>query len=284
VAPGEPPTVRPWGGITFEQATAWDKVNRPAFADVNELLLGAVDLAPGQRVLDLACGLGTPALDEARRVAPGGGVIGIDLSGASVALARRYAEVERVPNVDFREADAESLPFADGSFDRVSSRFGPMFFPHLHLALREALRVLRPGGRLAWMVWGRFQDQPFFQATAGSILEVTRATTLPPETAQPFRFGEGGLLSTALRQAGFVEVAERRHVVATDWPATPENLVDHWWGSMAPPFQPLASGLDPALRDRARALAVTRLREAYSGGAVRLRVSVLLATGVKPGG
>lgn len=106
-------------------------------------------VAAGQRVLDVGCGTGVVAITAARR---GAEVCGLDLTPTLVEIARHHAEVAGV-DVDFREGDAEELPYPDGSFDVVLSQFGHIFAPRPAVALREMLRVLKVGGRIAFSTW-----------------------------------------------------------------------------------------------------------------------------------
>lgn len=103
----------------------------------------------GQAVLDLACGTGVVAVTAARR---GARVQGLDLSPVLLAHARESAAQAGVV-IEFSEGDAEDLPYPDDSFDVVLSQFGHMFAPRPEMAVREMLRVLRPGGRLAFSTW-----------------------------------------------------------------------------------------------------------------------------------
>src|SRR6266404_4031283 len=135
-----------------------------------EAILESAHLRPGMRVLDLASGVGDPALSIAAEVAPSGRVTATELGLGMISLAEELARKKSLANIEFREANAESLPFADASFDVLSCRFGIMFFPDLAKALRECLRVLKPGGRAAFVAWGK-KEQPFFSTTAGIILK-----------------------------------------------------------------------------------------------------------------
>ncbi len=114
-----------------------------------EMLCEAVDLRPGQRVLDVACGNGNAALAAARRF---GEVVGVDYVPSLLEEGRERARAEGW-QVDFREGDAEDLPFPDASFDVVLSTLGVMFAPNQEKAASELLRVLRPGGKIGMANW-----------------------------------------------------------------------------------------------------------------------------------
>lgn len=122
-------------------------------------LASSAELGPGDRVLDVACGTGVLAREAARRVGPGGSVVGLDLDAGMLEVAARIA-----PQVEWRRGTAESLPFADESFDAVVSQFGMMFFTDRPAAVREMNRVLAPGGRLAVAVWDALERVPAYAA------------------------------------------------------------------------------------------------------------------------
>jgi SAM-dependent methyltransferase len=103
----------------------------------------------GQRVLDVACGTGVVAITAARI---GANVTGLDLTPELLERARENSGVAEV-DVDWREGDVEALPFQDGEFDVVLSQFGHMFAPRPEVAIREMLRVLKPGGTIAFSTW-----------------------------------------------------------------------------------------------------------------------------------
>ncbi len=135
-------------------ADGYEPLWRLQLAAAQAAMLASASLAAGQRVLDIACGTGLVSFDAARAVGPNGRVLGVDLSGKMVDAAQRRAAERKLPNVSFARMDAEALGVPDRSFDAVLCALGLMYLPDPAQALREMLRVLRPGGRLSLAVWG----------------------------------------------------------------------------------------------------------------------------------
>ncbi|MDT8387461.1 MAG: methyltransferase domain-containing protein [Thiogranum sp.] len=130
-------------------ARAYEALHVPAlFKQWCPRVLDAAGVASGDRVLDVACGTGVLAREAMIRVGPAGSVAGVDLGHGMIAVAKELA-----PGIEWQECAAESLPFPDRSFDAVVSQFGLMFFADRSQALREMVRVLKPGARLAVAVW-----------------------------------------------------------------------------------------------------------------------------------
>jgi SAM-dependent methyltransferase len=146
---------------------------------VGERLAVAVDIHPGQRVLDVAAGTGNAALAAARR---GAAVIATDFVERLLAVAAQRAEAEGLP-LQTRVADAERLPFADGEFDVALSTFGVMFAPDQERAAAELIRVCRPGGRIGLTCWTP-------TGLIGSSQQVTaRHLAPPPGSPRPTAWG-----------------------------------------------------------------------------------------------
>jgi SAM-dependent methyltransferase len=145
-----------------------------------EMLCEAADLQAGWRVLDVATGSGNAALAAARRSCD---VVGVDFVPALLERGRLRAEVERL-KVDFREADAENLPFPDASFDAVLSIYGVMFAPDHRKAASELARVCKPGGKIALGCWTPV-------GFAGEMFKlVSTFVPPPPGLTPPVRWGE----------------------------------------------------------------------------------------------
>ncbi|MBR0714548.1 class I SAM-dependent methyltransferase [Bradyrhizobium liaoningense] len=112
-------------------------------------LVNFAGIAAGQNVLDVGCGTGVTTVTAARR---GAKVRGLDLSPVLLERARENAALAKL-DIDFREGDAEDLPYGNGEFDTVISQFGHMFAPRPEVAVSEMLRVLKPGGIIAFSTW-----------------------------------------------------------------------------------------------------------------------------------
>ena len=153
------------------RAAAWAEVRQPLELQLTPLgrpALDALAARPGERILDIGCGGGDTVLDLARRVAPDGSIVGIDVSAAVLAFARRAAE--GLGQVRFIQADAQAPPFAPASFDAAFSRFGVMFFADPVAAFANIRRSLRPGGRLAFVCWRPMTENPWMGAAMAVIM------------------------------------------------------------------------------------------------------------------
>jgi len=191
-----------------ESAESYRKAMRP-FEPYSFDLLARVNPKIRESALDLATGLGEPAMGIARMVGPDGRVVGIDLSEQMVELATRIAKERRIPGLTFLVMDAEKLDFPDESFDLVTSRFGFHIFPHPETVAREAHRVLRPRGRIGIVVWSIAEKATALNAIVGPMLEFAE----PDETGYrptPFELGGPGELTKLLADAGFLETLEER--------------------------------------------------------------------------
>jgi SAM-dependent methyltransferase len=171
---------------------------------VREWLVRALAPEPGDAVLELAAGAGDTGFDAAELVGSTGRLVCTDVSPAMLAVARRRGEERAVANAEYRVMDAQRLDLATGSVDGVLCRFAYMLMPDPAGALREARRVLRPGGRLGLAVWGPPERNPVFAIPAGALVAHGH---LPPPDPPPapgiFSLGAVQRTSALLRDAGF---------------------------------------------------------------------------------
>ena len=197
-------------------ADAWHKwipVVRRWAGPVTGVMLDLARIGPGSRVLDIAAGDGDQSVTAARRVGPSGYVLATDIAPNLVAIAARAFREAGLANAEARVMDAEDLAVADASFDAVISRLGLFFVPNLSKALLEMRRALKPGGRIAAIVFSTPDKNPFFSLPISLIRK--RAHLPPPVPGQPgpFSLGGPGVLEGALAAAGFRAV-EARNVAA----------------------------------------------------------------------
>jgi len=190
-----------------EAAAAWDRWGPTLenwLGPATEAMLDAARVQPGTRVLDVAAGAGGQTLAAARRVGLDGHVLATDISPAILEYAAATARGAGLANVETRELDGESLAgVEDASFDAVISRVGLIYFPDRQGALAEMRRVLRPGGRIAAVVYSTPERNRFFSVPVAIIRR--RAELGPPLPGQPgpFSLGGEGALAGAYEQGGF---------------------------------------------------------------------------------
>jgi SAM-dependent methyltransferase len=247
-----------------------------------EAIVEAAQLRPGMHVLDLASGVGDPALSIAEEVAPSGRVTATDLGPGMMSLAEELARKSGLANIEFRQANAESLPFADESYDVLTCRFGVMFFPDLIKALRECLRVLRPGGRAAFVAWGKMA-QPFFTTTAGILLKHVPVPPPPPDPDGPslFMFGERDRLRRALEAAGFSNVHEEARIIAGRWALSVEQYWEQFT-EVAAPFRPLLEQLTDERKAQAKAEILAALRKFWNGKELNMPLEIVIGAAMRP--
>ena len=203
-----------------ESAAYWQEHSatiRTMFAPLTEALIEEAGIRAGQSVLDVAGGAGEPSLTIAERVGPDGLVTYTDAVAEMVAAAQQEAQRRAVSNIQFRQGAADALPFDDNSFDVTVSRLGVMLFPDPVAALREILRVTKPGGAVAFAVWGAAELNPFSYVVNKVLARYVELPAAEPDAPGPFRFAEPGKLAGILRQAGATNVREREfkfHIAA----------------------------------------------------------------------
>src|ERR1043166_3867482 len=155
-------------------------------------LVKFANVRAGQNVLDVACGTGVVAITAARI---GADVRGIDLTPELLERARENARIASV-EIDFREGDAEALPFDDGAFDVVLSQFGHMFAPRPEVALAQMLRVLKPGGTIAFATW-----PPELLIGSSFRLVASYMPAPPPGMSPPPQWGDVAVVRERLGSA-----------------------------------------------------------------------------------
>jgi ubiquinone/menaquinone biosynthesis C-methylase UbiE len=198
---------------------------------VGEELCEALDLRAGQKVLDVAAGNGNVSLAAARRWCD---VVASDYVPALLDRARQRAEAERL-DITFREADAEALPFADGSFDAVVSTFGVMFTPDQDRAAAEMVRVCRPGGKIGLANWTP-------EGFIGQLFKTIGRHVPPPAgTKSPALWGTRARLAELFEpQAASIKSAQRNFVFRYRSPQHWLEVFRAYYGPLLKAFAALA--------------------------------------------
>ncbi len=202
-----------------QQSTYWNEGAGPTWAELQEPLdrqlaplghaaMDALAPKPGEKILDIGCGSGETSLELAAMVAPGGAVVGADISHTLLQVAQRRAA--DITGVEFLEADVQTHAFAPASFDGVFSRFGVMFFEDPLAAFLNVRRALKTGGRLSFVCWRTPAENPIMtlpMAAAMAKLPSAAPSTPPAAGAPgPFAFADPERVRGILGAAGFSDV------------------------------------------------------------------------------
>jgi ubiquinone/menaquinone biosynthesis C-methylase UbiE len=207
-------------------------------------MLEGAGLKPGDHVLDIAAGTGDQSMFAARIVGPNGSVLATDISADMLRIAARVAQQEGLTTVSTRVMDAERLDLEDNAFDAAICRLGLMLIPHLQPALREIHRILKPGGKLAALVWSAPEHNPLFALPLAVVTKYAGGTssTLP----NPLSLADPSVFERELMQAGFHDVTTEAlpfesHYASTDayLQSTAGRLVAAVIGQLSPEEQQL---------------------------------------------
>jgi ubiquinone/menaquinone biosynthesis C-methylase UbiE len=204
----------------------WWPVLEEGGQKLSDKLIELARITPGSKVLDVATGIGEPAVTAARHVQPSGKVLATDISPEMLAIGRERAEKLGLQHIiEFSESDAESLKVADKSFDAVLCRLGLMFLPNLPNALRIFYEALVPGGKIAAAVWPALDKVPAINL---AFLTVSKKLNLPPPTADtpPFHLSDPLALQNALIKAGFQDVRTENMIVTLEFDS-PDSFTNY---------------------------------------------------------
>lgn len=169
-------------------------------------MLEMAGISKGHRVLDVAAGAGEQSITTAKKVGPSGYVLATDISSNILDYAKQMAREAGVDNIETKVMDGENLEIEDETFDAVISRVGLIYFPDQQKALKEMLRVLKRGGKVAAIVYSTPEKNKFFSLPVSIIRN--RAKLPPPLPGQPgpFSLGAEGVIEKAYQQAGFTNI------------------------------------------------------------------------------
>lgn len=234
----------------------------------------------GMQVLDVATGVGDPAIALAKLVGPDGHVQAVDMVNKMLEAAEEEARQQGVTNVSFQQANAEYLPFPDQSFDLVTCKHAVMLFADVGAGLREIRRVLKPGQHAVFTAQGLPEENPWQSCIMRVFSKYVEMSPAEPGTPHPHRFAHPGTLPEALREAGFSQVEEESPTLPWNWHGTPEEYWDSRRNQGAL-FPQLVELLDPEQRDDVNAEVLDSISEYYDGTQVNFTARIVLASAVR---
>jgi len=240
-------------------------------------MVAAAEVGPGQRVLDVGCGMGDPTLQVAVLVGPHGRVLGIDVAEGMIATAGERAAALGLGHVEFRTADVMTVDLPAETFDVVLGRWSVIYVADVPGALARLRRALVPGGRIALSAWAPPEANPWITVPMTAL---ARVRTLPPLDATvpgAFHLSADGALAKALVGAGFQAVGQER--VMLSWFA---HDADEFWamtGDTAGPLASLFAGLSATERAQVKREVTEGIARFRAGDVYRIPAQAQLAWG-----
>lgn len=221
----------------IEQAAYWDSRaaswmslephHEQIIGPAGRMAMDRLDPQPGQLAIDLGCGTGQTTLAMARRVAPGGRAVGVDISAPMLERAHEHAVAAGVDNVSFEHADIQSSDIGQGVFDGAYSRFGVMFFADPVAAFTNIHGALKPGATLSFACWQPVTSNEWMLVPAMAAVSVlgTMPETPAPGAPGPFSLADPDRTRTILGSAGFLDVDILGH---SDVLSLPADIIPAW--------------------------------------------------------
>lgn len=265
-----------WDGVAAGWR-AWWHVFEAGAQVVSDRLVVMADVQPGYRVLDVATGLGEPALTAARAVGATGSVLAIDQAPQMLALARERAAELGVGNVEFREGDAETVDLPELAFDAVLSRWGLMLMPDLAGTLGRLRLALKPGGRLAAATWAEPSRVPAMSLPRG-VLARELGMAPPADRQGPFALSDPAALEAALRDTAYSDVVSELVTTTTRFSAAAEYV--RFTEAVSPPVRALLAQQPAARQEQLRrAIEAAAERYAQPDGSIRFENVAICVAG-----
>ncbi|ADB51983.1 class I SAM-dependent methyltransferase [Conexibacter woesei] len=218
--------------------------------DVSRWLVDAIEPQPGQRVLELAAGIGETGFLAAELIEPGGTLISSDGAEAMLRHARERAAELGLRNVEFKPIDLEWIDMRTAEVDAVICRWGLMFALDRDASLREMRRVLRPGGRVALATWTAAERNPWSRLTREAIYDAGLIDSLTM-TPDPFGISTPEIVTGLLQEAGFTDIEVEELTIACPYAGVADLFAET--KSLSRPFADLVAPLDARQIDDLRA-------------------------------
>lgn len=272
-----------WGSVAQGWRTWWPHIEKAA-QKLSTRLVELAEIKLGQRVLDIATGIGEPAITAAKVVGPTGHVLATDISVEMLAIAKERAASIGFQNIiEFRESDAENLELPDSFFDAVLCRWGLMFLPNLDIALSQIHKSIVSGGRLAAAVWAAPSKVPFISLAFDTV---TAELQLPPPPAgvpNAFSLAELNVLESFLIKAGFRDLFSQTFNLIFEF-ASPEDYARFLQAIAAPIHAMLANETEERKEEIWKAITEKAKRSQYfdaNNGSLRMDNETICVVGTR---
>jgi ubiquinone/menaquinone biosynthesis C-methylase UbiE len=271
-----------------DAAPGWQEhyeVTERQWGFITQRLIELAGVKVGDRVLDLASGIGEPGLSAAHRVGPTGHVVVTDLSPAMLAIAMERASQMGLTNVEFDEMDAEAIDLPERSFDVVVCRFGLMFLADVLKGLKGIYKVLGPGGRLATATARAPQPNAMTEWVLGPLVKALGISPPPPLPGAPgiFALGDPARIERLLDDAGFTEIHAEVVAYVSDFDSGEELAT--WQFAISAPIRQMLAGQPSVMREAAwRAVADAANQHADHRGRVSMQGETVLINAKRPAG
>ena len=286
VAAANEEAVEAWSGVLFDRWARYRDVLAVSIREFSDVAFDLCRPQPGERVLDVGCGLGETTRAVAELVGPTGEVVGIDAGERFVETATAEAAEAGAGNVSYMTGDVQVADMGSG-FDLAFSRFGTMFFASPVAALRNVRSSLRPGGRLCMVVWrSKLANEWLYRGelVVEKYLERPEETDEPTCGPGPFSMANADTTSDIVTAAGFTDVSLRRcdisYLMGRDMDQAMEVVM-----AIGPAGELIRLAKDDA--EKIRPQLERELREAYADlereDGVWAEASTWIVTGVNPG-
>jgi len=192
-----------WDSVAQGWRTWWGPIEKGA-QKISNRLVELAEIKSGQRVLDIATGIGEPAMTVAKVVGSSGHIIATDISAQMLAIAKERATSMGMQDmIEFKESDAENIDLPNSSFDAVLSRWGIMLLPNLDAALSKIHKCLISGRTSAAATWSDPHKVPIISLASQIISKQTQSPAPPPDIPNPFSLADTNKLENSLVKAGF---------------------------------------------------------------------------------